>query len=177
MSLYPCGVRYVTWTTYLIQFLPKPGLVEPLALPGAPFSHYYAQEPTDEGIIMETEVPVKQLREPNCPFITDKNQLRIQIEWGDSYLLFQSTYHKYDDVVRLHNQQMRKEIATLQAENYSLERQLFSYQKSIAFAHSRGTYSDDLTVVDGRTEDEESYFEGGNYSLGGRSLSTDTEYA
>lgn len=53
--------RYVTWTTYLIQFLPKPGLVEPLALPGAPFSHYYAQEPTDEGIIMETEVPVKQV--------------------------------------------------------------------------------------------------------------------
>lgn len=71
----------------------------------------------------------------------------------------------------------RKEIATLQAENYSLERQLFSYQKSIAFAHSRGTYSDDLTLEDGRPEDDEQYFEGGDYSLGDRSLSTDTEYA
>lgn len=30
----------------------------------------------------------------------------------------------------------RKEIGALQAENYSLERQLFSYQKSLAYAHS-----------------------------------------
>lgn len=71
----------------------------------------------------------------------------------------------------------RKEITALQAENYSLERQLFSYQKSIAFAHSRGTYSDDLTLEDGRAEDDEQYFEGRDYSVGDRSLSTDTEYA
>lgn len=71
----------------------------------------------------------------------------------------------------------RKEITTLQFENDSLERQLFSYQKSIAFAHSRGTYSDDLTLEDSRPEDDEQYFEGGDYSLGDRSLSTDTEYA
>ncbi|KAG8237330.1 hypothetical protein J437_LFUL016345 [Ladona fulva] len=37
-----------------------------------------------------------------------------------------------------------REISALQAENYSLERQLFSYQKSIAYAHSRGsTYPED----------------------------------
>lgn len=71
----------------------------------------------------------------------------------------------------------RKEITTLQFENDSLERQLFSYQKSIAFAHSRKTYSDDLTLEDSRPEDDEQYFEGGDYSLGDRSLSTDTEYA
>jgi len=61
-----------------------------------------------------------------------------------------------------------------------LERQLFSYQKSIAYAHSRGTYSDDLATPDGRCEDdddEEPYFEERAYSLGDRSLSTDTEYA
>jgi hypothetical protein len=39
----------------------------------------------------------------------------------------------------------RREITALQAENYSLERQLFSYQKSIAYAHSRGQYSADNT--------------------------------
>lgn len=50
---------------------------------------------------------VFQLREANCPFITDKNQIRVQIEWQECYLLFQATYHKYDDVIRLHNQQMR----------------------------------------------------------------------
>lgn len=48
-----------------------------------------------------------QLREPGCPYLTDKGQLRVQVEWEESYLLFQATYHKYDDVSRLHNQQMR----------------------------------------------------------------------
>lgn len=45
----------------------------------------------------------------------------------------------------------RREISALQAENYSLERQLFSYQKSIAFANSRGTYSDELPSPDSHT--------------------------
>jgi hypothetical protein len=74
----------------------------------------------------------------------------------------------------------RREIGALQAENYGLERQLFSYQKSIAYAHSRGTYSDDPATPDGRCEDDddnEPYFEERAYSLGDRSLSTDTEYA
>jgi len=74
----------------------------------------------------------------------------------------------------------RREIGALQAENYGLERQLFSYQKSIAYAHSRGTYSDDPATPDGRCEDDdenEPYFDERAYSLGGRSLSTDTEYA
>lgn len=34
---------------------------EPVALEGSPFSHYYAQDTSDEGIMMETEVPVKQV--------------------------------------------------------------------------------------------------------------------
>lgn len=47
----------------------------------------------------------------------------------------------------------------MQAENYSLERQLFSYQKSIAYAHSRGTYSNyDPTTLDGRGDDDEDPF-------------------
>ncbi|XP_063226998.1 uncharacterized protein LOC134533406 [Bacillus rossius redtenbacheri] len=175
-------LRYVCWTAYLLRYHGKSGHVEPVPLPGAPFSHYYAQELTDEGIIMETDVTVKELREAGCPFLTDKGQLKVQVEWGECYLLFQSTYHKYDDVCRIHNYQMRKEIAALQAENYSLERQLFSYQKSIAFAHSRGTYSNDLAAFDGRgegeeddEEEEEPYFEERAYSLGDRSLSTDTD--
>ncbi|XP_039277029.1 uncharacterized protein LOC111043531 [Nilaparvata lugens] len=172
-------LRYVCWTAYLLRFHGKSGHVEPVPLPGAPFSHYYAQESSDEGIIMETDIGVKELREPNCPYLTDKGQLRVQVEWEESYLLFQATYHKYDDVSRLHNQQMRREIMTLQAENYSLERQLFSYQKSIAFAHSRGGgYSDqEGTPEGGRGDDEEPpYFDERALSYS-RSLSTDTEYA
>ncbi|XP_049832871.1 uncharacterized protein LOC126273365 [Schistocerca gregaria] len=172
------GGLYVCWTAYLLRYHGKGGPVEPVPLPGAPFSHYYAQEVSDEGIIMETGVSVKEVREPGCPYLTEKGQLRVQVEWEECYLLFQATYHKYDDVCRIHNYQMRREIIALQAENYSLERQLFSYQKSIAYAHSRGAYSDELATPDGREDDdEEPYYEERAYSLGDRSLSTDTEYA
>jgi hypothetical protein len=87
-------------------------------------------------------------------------------------------WNNYKSILRNHFVS-RREIGVLQAENYGLERQLFSYQKSIAYAHSRGTYSDDPATPDGRCEDEEDgpYFEEPAYSLGDRSLSTDTEYA
>lgn len=45
----------------MLRFLGKSGPVEPVPLPGAPFSHYYAQDSSDEGIIMETDVAVKQV--------------------------------------------------------------------------------------------------------------------
>ncbi len=48
-----------------------------------------------------------QIRDPNSFYLNDKHQVRVQIEWGESYLLFQATYHKYDDVTRVHNFQMR----------------------------------------------------------------------
>lgn len=54
--------RYVNWTAYVLRFHGKSALVEPMPLPGTPFSHYYAQEPSDEGIIMETDIPVNQVR-------------------------------------------------------------------------------------------------------------------
>ena len=40
-------------------------------------------------------------------YVSEKQQLRIQVEWDESLLLFQATYHKYDDVCRIHNYQMR----------------------------------------------------------------------
>lgn len=53
----------------------------------------------------------------------------------------------------------RREIVTLQAENYSLERQLFSYQKSIAYAHSRGPSSGyEPTTPDGRVDDDDEHY-------------------
>jgi hypothetical protein len=39
----------------------KSGQMEPVPLPGAPFSHYYSQEASDEGIIMETNIAVKEV--------------------------------------------------------------------------------------------------------------------
>ncbi|XP_023288998.1 uncharacterized protein LOC111674097 [Orussus abietinus] len=144
-------LRYVSWSAYLMRS--EDSDAEAIELPGAPFSRYYAQEPVDEGIIMETKLGVSEVKDNHCPFLTDKGQLRVRLEWNESHLLFQATYHKYDDVCRVHNQQMRREIATLQAENYSLERQLFSYQKSLAYAQAQ----------------QHGHLE--------RSASTDTEYA
>jgi hypothetical protein len=40
-------------------------------------------------------------------YVNDKQQLRVQVEWDETLLLFQATYHKYDDVGRIHNYQMR----------------------------------------------------------------------
>ena len=53
--------RYVNWTAYVLRFHGKSGPVEPVPLPGAPFSHYYAQDSSADGLIMETDVAVKQV--------------------------------------------------------------------------------------------------------------------
>lgn len=50
---------------YLLRYDEEAREMVPKPLPGAPFSHYYAQESTDEGIIMETDVQVKEVRTRN----------------------------------------------------------------------------------------------------------------
>lgn len=49
----------------------------------------------------------KQLLKTANGYVNDKQQLRVQVEWDETLLLFQATYHKYDDVGRIHNYQMR----------------------------------------------------------------------
>lgn len=160
--------RYVSWSAYLLRG--EGPDVEAIRLPGAPFSRYYAQESADEGIIMETSLDMSEVKDNHCPFLTDKGQLRIRLEWNESHLLFQATYHKYDDVCRVHNQQMRREIASLQAENYSLERQLFSYQKSLAFAQQQQQQPPP-------THPNQKHYAMGHPGHLERSASSDTEYA
>lgn len=46
---------------YILHQNRKSGRVDPIPLAGAPFSHYYAQENADEGIIMETDVTIKEV--------------------------------------------------------------------------------------------------------------------
>ncbi|XP_066959176.1 LOW QUALITY PROTEIN: uncharacterized protein [Macrobrachium rosenbergii] len=131
-------LRYVCRNAYLLRRASR-GYVESVCLANGPFSNlYYAQETSDDGLMMESDVPVKEIKEGPSPYVDERKELTVQIEWVESLLLFQATYHKYDDVTRMHNYQMRREITALEAENFSLERQLFSYQKSIAYAHSRG---------------------------------------
>lgn len=54
-------LRYVSWSAYLLRYNSKSGLLDPIAFTHAPFSHYYVQEDTDDGIIMETDVTVKEV--------------------------------------------------------------------------------------------------------------------
>lgn len=159
-------LRYVSWSAYLLR--DEEANMTAISLPGAPFSRYYAQESADEGIIMETNLDTNEVKENHCPFLTDKGQLRIRLEWNESHLLFQATYHKYDDVCRIHNQQMRREISLLQAENYSLERQLFSYQKSLAYTQAQQQQ---------QQQHQNQQHHGGHQAHLERSASTDTEYA
>lgn len=64
----------------------------------------------------------------------------------------------------------RREITALQAENYSLERQLFSYQKSLAYAQAQAG-------AEPAAAEREAETEAARRSPAERSLSTDTEYA
>ena len=50
-------------------------------------------------------------------FVGEKQQLRIQVEWDETLLLFQATYHKYDDVGRVHNYQMRSGLKKRKEKN------------------------------------------------------------
>lgn len=59
-NAYSC-FRYVCWMAYLLRYDEESGEMVPKPLQGAPFSHYYAQDVSDEGIIMETDVGVKEV--------------------------------------------------------------------------------------------------------------------
>lgn len=102
--------RFVSWSAWLVRSDGGECAdgAEPDAqpLPGAPFAHYYAQDNADEGLMMETALRVEDLSRPG-PFLHAGGELRVRLEWGDTYLLFQATYHVYDDLCRLHAHQMR----------------------------------------------------------------------
>lgn len=100
-------LRYVSWSAWLVRAAPAPGEPDAEPLPGAPFAHYYAQDSADEGLMMETALRVDELPRANCPFLHPGGELRVRLEWGDTYLLFQATYHVYDDLCRMHAHQMR----------------------------------------------------------------------
>lgn len=54
-------MRHVCWSAYLLRYNNKTGLLDPITCTHAPYSHYYAQEEVDDGIMMETDVTVKEV--------------------------------------------------------------------------------------------------------------------
>ena len=61
-SSFSIVLRYVSWSAYLLRYNTKSGTLDPVAFTHAPFSHYYVQEETDDGIIMETDVTLQSVR-------------------------------------------------------------------------------------------------------------------
>ncbi|XP_035829390.1 uncharacterized protein LOC101859992 [Aplysia californica] len=122
--------RYVGWNFRIISKATNARAKR--ALDG-PFSRYYVQQEADDGCVIRTDVTLEELKEPECPYMdTDDRKLTLHIEWLDSHLLINPNYTNLDDVGRLHKHQMSREILALQAENYALEKQLYSYQQSLA---------------------------------------------
>ncbi|OQR69122.1 hypothetical protein BIW11_12461, partial [Tropilaelaps mercedesae] len=139
-------LRYVAWNTYVIRAPPGGGKESVLAV-NAPHSAYYVQDGMDLGVLIDVDIPTRVLREQLSPYVDSSNQLTIHIEWLDNQLLFGANYHRYDDIARIHQQQMRREVAALQSENYTLERQVFSYQKSISSYQAQTNQSNMVPLV------------------------------
>ncbi|KAH9424047.1 hypothetical protein DERP_008895 [Dermatophagoides pteronyssinus] len=123
-------LRYISWIAYVIAKDPRHGVRESLAVTNAPHSNYYVQDGIDMGAMMDTTLPVSKIKETPKIYL-ENEKLTVHVEWCDSIMLFNHIYHKYDDITRIHGHQMRREILALSNENYSLEKQLISYQKTI----------------------------------------------
>ncbi|CAM1311499.1 Uncharacterised protein g5709 [Pycnogonum litorale] len=163
-------LRFVCWQAHMVRRNTTTGICECVPVSAFPYSAYFVQDDSDMGTVMETDIPTKEVLEQNNQYTAGKDHLNIQIEWIESQMLFQATYHKYDDLFRIHNNQMRREIGALQCENYSLERQLVSYQKSLSLAHTRGTEPEDWSACNhGATNSNEFYHR--DYTEGNNSFS------
>lgn len=57
-------LRHVSWSAHVIRRHPKTGAKEPITVLGAPLSKYYVQDESDEGVIMETGIPMREVRTP-----------------------------------------------------------------------------------------------------------------
>ena len=116
-------LRLVQWQAFLVRKSKRwPGLRDPRQqlemvelCPGIEYSHYYVQEDTDTGVMMETMVPTKDVKDGVNEFL-EEGYLRLRIVWKLNLQLFQSTYHQYDEVYRFQREQMVRDFQN-QSEN------------------------------------------------------------
>ncbi|WAR12507.1 hypothetical protein MAR_026687 [Mya arenaria] len=122
--------RYVCWNVLVLtRYIPD----HKVKTNYGPFSRYYIQQDLDEGHLITTSIPVNELQDDRCLFTEPGDQgITVHVEWVDSHLLATPNYHAFDDVDKLQKQQMKREILALQSENLVLEKQLHSYQMSLA---------------------------------------------
>ncbi|XP_064641017.1 uncharacterized protein LOC135495924 [Lineus longissimus] len=134
--------RFVCWNLSVLPVASAGARRRSIKAIRTPFSNYYTQTDADEGYDMLTTVPINENNGPECFYLEKgKRKLTLQIEWLDSHLLLHDAYHRLDDITRLHKHQMKRELLALQAENYALEKQLHSYQQSIAKTSTKGHFT------------------------------------
>ena len=129
-------LRLIQWRAFLVRKSKRwPGLRDPRQqlemvefLPGIQFSHYYAQEETDTGVMMETMVPTKDVKDGVNEFLED-GSLRVRIVWKLNIQLFQSTYHQYDEIYRFQREQMVRDFQN------QTESSIFSSNNSIFYGN------------------------------------------
>ena len=100
-------LRLLQWRAFLVRKSKRwLGLRDPRhqlemveLLPGIKYSHYYAQEVEDTGIMMETILPTKEIKDGVNEFL-DNGNLRVRIFWQTNLQLFQSTFNEYDEIYR-----------------------------------------------------------------------------
>lgn len=57
-------LRSVYWNAYVVRFHPTTGTKESILVLNAPHSNYYVQDGVDMGVVMETNIPVRQVTSP-----------------------------------------------------------------------------------------------------------------
>ncbi|XP_021373518.1 uncharacterized protein LOC110463337 [Mizuhopecten yessoensis] len=143
--------RYVSFNIVVLPANPERNVARAL---NGPFYRYYVQQDLDDGFMVHTDIKMDELSDPESDFLSSEDQtLTVHIEWIDSHLLISPNFHSLDDATRLHKHQMMREILALQAENYALEKQVYSYQQSIARTNARwpsGNSQDEPSVYDKR---------------------------
>ena len=50
---------------------------------------------------------ILQIEDPAHGYLVNRNRVKVHVEWLQSFLLFQSSYHHYDDLIRIQTYQMR----------------------------------------------------------------------
>jgi len=131
-------IRYVCWSAYILKSHHKLksalglGLEEEdgkdytakLPLDRKMYFQYYVQDDADAGTLMDTKIPISEVKDSSNGYVVNRSNVRVLVEWLQSSVLFQSTYHNYDDVARVQTYQMRQELCNLRLENEKLEERL-----------------------------------------------------
>lgn len=100
-------LRFISFNLYVITKNSRNDK-ESVSVLNGPHSNYYITDHIDVGVSMDTDIESQSILKLNPKdYLENDTYLTVHIEWIDSIMLFNHLYHKYDDLARIHCQQMR----------------------------------------------------------------------